>query len=274
MTAASVASNERAITTNCSLSSSERFINDSTEPQTEAVLFTNRRLLSFNQDSMTITASVYQVYSIESASRVLTTLLSFFNQFKISECLLERARRSFLTWNKNEEVEAKQVNMIEVVQNKLMCDKALYNLHQLKNIRLKQLTDKIRFISLNLQMLTQVAHYKDHMRWKIEAVKIVLYAFPINRRLQSLYFFVIATSILSLLKNVLSYLKKIVVEETLSAADVIEVCLSASYYSTLNWKNNVVTTAESIETSLLMSVQLRKRVELRKNILFNILSCK
>lgn len=149
MIVANVALNERAITTNCSLFASERFINDSTDSQTEAILFTNWRRFFFNQDSMTIIASVYQVYNIELASRVLTTLLSFFDQFKILKYFLKRARESLLTWNKNEEVKEQQVNTIAVVQNKLMCDKTICNLHQLKTIRLKQSTDKIRFISVN-----------------------------------------------------------------------------------------------------------------------------
>ncbi len=274
MTLASVAQNERATTTNCSLFTSECSIDDSTESQTEAILFKNRRHLFLNQESMTIIAYVYQVYSIELSSQALTTLLTFFDQFKISKCLLERAWESLLTWDENEEVEEQQVNTIEVIQNKLMCDEVIRNLHQLKTIHLKQSTDKTRFISVNSQMITRIIHHQNHMRWKIEAMKIVLYAFSIDRRLQSLYFFFIATSILSLLKNVLSYLKKIVVEKTLSAAHVIEVCLSASYYSTLDWKNNVVATAESIGTRFSVSAQLRERVKLRKNILSRISSCK
>ena len=84
------------------------------------------------------------------------------------------------------------------------------------------------------------------MRWKVEAVKVVLYAFPLDRRLQPLYSFSIVTSILPLLNYILLYLEEIVVEKALPAAHVIEVCLSASYYSILDWKNNVVVIAESI----------------------------
>ncbi len=274
MTLASVAQDKRATTTNCPLSAPKRSIGDSAEAQTEAVLSTNRRRLPPNQDSVAITAPAYQVYSIEPASRALATLLSFFGQSKISECLLERARGPLLTWGENGEAEEQQVNTVEVVQDKLMCDEAIRNLHQLKAIRLEQSTDKTRFISVDPQVLTRIAHHKDHMRWKIEAVKVVLYAFPIDRRLQPLYSFSIATSILPLLKNVLPYLEEIVVEKALPAAHVIEVCLSASYYSTLDWKNNVVATAESIGTCFPVGAQLRERIELRKNILSRISSCK
>lgn len=112
------------------------------------------------------------------------------------------------------------------------------------------------------------------MRWKTKTIKIVLYAFSINRRLKSLYFFFIATSILFLLKHVLLFLEEIDVQKTLLAAYVIEVCLLASYYSTLNQKSIIIAIAKSIGTRFLISVQLRERVELRKRILSHISSCR
>jgi hypothetical protein len=90
-----------------------------------------------------------------------------------------------------------------------MCEKVVCDLHQLKAIHLDQSTIKTRYILVDSQLLTQITHDKDHMRWKTKAMKVVLYAFSMNRRLKPLYFFSIATSILSLLKHVLSFLEEI-----------------------------------------------------------------
>ena len=57
------------------------------------------------------------------------------------------------------------------------------------------------YISVNPQFLTRIAHDKDQVRWKIEAVKVIFYAFPLDRRLEPLYSFSMATSILPLLET-------------------------------------------------------------------------
>jgi hypothetical protein len=227
-----------------------------------------------NQVSVAITAPAYQFYCIDPASQALATLLYFLGQSKIPERLLERARGPLLTWGDNGEVALQNVNTVKVVQDKIMCEKAVCDLHQLKAIDLDQSTAKNRYISVDPQLLTRIAHDKDHMRWKTEAVKVVLYAFPMDRRLEPLYSFSIATSILPLLKNVLPFLEEIDVQKALPAAYVIEVCLSASYYSTLDWKSKVLATAESIGTRFPVGAQLRERVELRKRILSRISLCK
>ncbi|KAL8788261.1 MAG: hypothetical protein Q9213_001781 [Squamulea squamosa] len=226
------------------------------------------------QDSVAITAPACQFHSIDPASQALATLLSFLGQSKIPERLLERARGPILTWGENGEVTPQIINTVEVVQDKFMCERAIRDLHQREAVRLEQSTDKIRCITVDPEVLTRVTHDKDHIRWKIEAVKVVLYAFPLDRRLEPLYSFSIATSILPLLNHVLPYLEEIDFEKALPAAHVIEVCLSASYYSTLDWKNNIVATAESIGTRFPVGAQLRERVELRKKILSRISSCK
>ena len=220
-----------------------------------------------------VTAPTCEVNSIEPASRVLATLLSFFGESKISECVLERARGPLLTWGENGEVEERQVNTVEVVQDKLMCDKAICSLHRLKAIRLEQSRSETRYFLLNSQALARIALHTDHTMWMMEAVKVVLYAFPIDRRLQPLYSFSIATSILPLLKRVLPYLEDVIIEKALPAAHVIEVCLSASYYSTLEWKNKVMATAKNIGTRFLVEAQLRERIDLRKKILSRISLC-
>lgn len=227
-----------------------------------------------NQVSVATTAAAYQSYTIDPASQALATLLSFLGQSRIPERLLERARGPLLTWGENGEVAIQNVNTVEVVQDKIMCEKAVCDLHQLKAIHLDQSTVKTRYILVEPQLLTQIAHDKDHMKWKTEAVKVVLYAFPIDRRLEPLYSFSIATSILPLLKHVLPFLEEIDVQKALPTAYVIEVCLSASYYSTLDWKSNVIAAAESIGTRFPVSAQLRERLELRKRILSRISSCK
>jgi hypothetical protein len=51
-----------------------------------------------------IIALVYQSYIIDPASQALATLLSFLDQSKILERLLERAQEPLLTWGENEEV--------------------------------------------------------------------------------------------------------------------------------------------------------------------------
>ena len=270
MAVANVAPDERATITSSTL---ERSISDSAEPQTVVVVSTDQHPSSPNQDSVAITPPAYQVSGINPASRALVILLSFFGQSKIPERLLERARGPLLTWGKNGEVEEQQVNTVEVVQNKLVYAEAIKNFHQLKAIHLEQSTDGNRYISLDPQVLAQIAHREDHMRWRIEAVKVVLYAFPVDRRLQPLYSFSIATSVLPLLNYVLPYLEEVVVEKALPAAHVIEVCLSASYYSTLDWKTNVIAIAERIGTRFPVADQLRDRVALRKKILYRISSC-
>ena len=227
-----------------------------------------------SQDSVKVIAPAYQSYTIDPASQALATLLSFLGQSKIPERLLERARGPLLTWGENGEVALQNVNTAEVVQNKKMCEKAVCDLHQLKAIHLDQSTIKTRYISVDPQLLARITHDEDHMRWKIEAVKVVFYAFPMDRRLEPLYSFSIATSILPLLKHVLPFLEEIDVQKALPAAYVIEVCLSASYYSTLDWKSTVIATAESIGTRFPVGVQLRERVQLRKRILSRISSCR
>lgn len=115
-----------------------------------------------------------------------------------------------------------------------MCKKAICKLCQLKTIHLKELTDKIRYISVNSGLLKQIAHDKNHRRWKIEALKIILYAFSINRHLKPLHFYSIVMLILSQLKYILSFLNEIDVEQTFLVAYVIEICLLVSCYLMLD----------------------------------------
>ena len=227
-----------------------------------------------NQDSVATTAATYQSYTIDPASQALATLLSFLGQFRIPQRLLERARGPLLIWGDNGEVAIQNANVVEVVQDKIMCEKAICDLEQLKAIHLDQSTVETRYISVDPQLLTRISDDKDHMKWKTEAVKVVLYAFPIDRRLEPLYSYSIATSLLPLLKHVLPFLKEFDVQKALPAAYVIEVCLSASYYSTLDWKNSIIATAENIRTRFLVGAQLQERVELRKRILSRMSSCK
>lgn len=226
-----------------------------------------------NQDLVAIIAPVRQFYGIDPASRDLATLLSVLGQSKISKRLLERARGPLLTWGENGEVTLQNVNTVEVVRDEIICEKAICDLHQRKAIHLES-TIKPGYISLNPQFLTRIAHDKDQVRWKIEAVKVVFYAFPLDRRLEPLYSFSIATSILPLLERVLPFLEEIDIEEALPAAIVIEVCLSASNYSTLDWKSKVIAIAENIGKRFPVGAQLRERVKLRRSILSCISSCK
>ncbi|KAL9124348.1 MAG: hypothetical protein Q9217_006315 [Psora testacea] len=226
-----------------------------------------------NQDSVAIIASAQQNIDIDPASKDLATLLSFLGQSKISERLLERARGPLLAWSEKGEIILKTTNTVEVVQDRSICDKAIFDLHQLKAIHIEPRTVKTRYISLNPLLLTRIVHDKDHVRWKMEAVKVVFYAFPMDRRLEPLHSFSIATSALPLLKHVLPLLEEIDVERALPAAHVIEVCLSASYYSSLDWKTKVIAIAEDIGKRFLVGAQLRERVELRKRILCRISSC-
>lgn len=227
-----------------------------------------------NQDLVATTAPAHQSYIIDPASKALATILSFLGQSRIPEIFLERARGPFLTWGKSGEATFQNFTTVEVIQDKTMCEKAVRELQQLKAIYLDQPTVKPRYISVDPQLLTRIAHDKDHMEWKTEAVKLVLYAFPMDRRLVPLYSFSIATLILPLLKQVLPFLEEIDIPKALPVAHVIEVCLSASYYSTIDWKSNVIATVESIGTRFPVGAQLRERVELRKRILSRISSCK
>lgn len=215
------------------------------------------------QESMTITP----------ASQDLATLLYFLGQSKISNHVLNRARGPRLTWNENGEAVPQDINVAEVVQNENYCKKAIYDLHQLQVIHLEPSTAEPKYFSMDSQLLAQIAHDKDHVRWKSEAVKIVFCAFPMDRRLEPFYSFSIATSILPLLKHVLPFLEEIDIEKALPAAYVIEVCLSASYYSTLVWKRNVITVIENIEKRCSVNVQLSERIALRKRIISRLSSC-
>ncbi len=77
-----------------------------------------------------------------------------------------------------------------------MYEKAICDLCQLEAIYLEQSTDETRYISVDSGLLKQIAHDKDHKRWKIEALKVVLYVFPMDRRLEPLQSHYIAMSIL------------------------------------------------------------------------------
>ena len=88
------------------------------------------------------------------------------------------------------------VNTVKVVQHKHMCEKAIHDLCQLKAIHLEQSTDKTRYISVDPGLLKRIAHDQDYKKWKIEALKVVLYAFPMDRRLEPLRSYSIAMSIL------------------------------------------------------------------------------
>ncbi|KAL9005958.1 MAG: hypothetical protein Q9188_001287 [Gyalolechia gomerana] len=221
------------------------------------------------QGSAAIIVPPCQFQDVDPASRALATILSFLGQSKIPLRLLKRARGPFLTWDKNGEVTTENVDIVEVVQDESMCERAIYDLRQLEAVRVEesteQSTDENRWVSANPQVLPRMIHDEDHLRWKIEAVKVVLYAFPLDRRLEPAYYFSIAISLLPLLKHVLQYLGEI--EKALPAAHVVEVCLSASYYSTLEWKAHIVGIANSIVTRFSLDDQLHNRVELREKIL-------
>lgn len=79
---------------------------------------------------------------------------------------------------------------------------------------------------------------------------------------------------LPLLEHVLPFLKEIHLKEELSAAHAIEVCLSASYYTALDWKAKIMAVAENIGKRFPVGNQLRESIGLRKRILFRISYCK
>ena len=228
--------------------------------------------MSFNQAPEVITPPVHQIYEADPASQMLAMLLSFLGQSKIPECLLERARGPLPTWGNNGEIAYRSVSTVKVVQDKYLYEKAICGLHQLKAIHFEQSTDKIRYLSMTPQLLKRMVHDNDHLGWKVEAVKTVLYAFPVDRHLEPMHSFSIAKSILPQLKYVLQFLDEIDIEKALPPTYVIEVCLSASYYSTLDWKSHIVATAENIATRFSVNAQLRDRVELRKKTLTRISS--
>lgn len=145
-----------------------------------------------------VTSAAHQIEPRNPASQDLATLLSFLGPSRISDRLFQRAREPLKAWGENGEVTVRTINMIEVIQDQNLCEKAIYDLHQLRAIHIDASTVN-RHISVNPQLLSRIAHDKDRMRWMSEAVKVIFYIFPIDRRLEPIYSFSLATSILPLL---------------------------------------------------------------------------
>lgn len=122
------------------------------------------------------------------------------------------------------------------------------------------------------QILARIARNNDQIKWKTEAVKLVFYIFPSDRRLEPLYLYSIATLILPLLKYILPFLSDINLEKAMLAAYTIEVYLLASYYSTLDWKKDIIAVAENIRKRFPVDTLTKERIELRKRILSRLLS--
>ena len=221
---------------------------------------------------MAIDVFAYRHYAIDPASRALATLLSCFGQYKIPIQLLYRARAPYV-WDVDGEIAPLEVNMVDVVQNSSLFERALCELSQLKAIYIEQRTDATKWISVDSQILMQISYKENHSKFRTEAVKAVFYAFPLDRCLEPQHSFSIATSILPLLRYVQPYMELIDVQETLPAAHIVEVYLSASYYSTLDWKNSSVSRAESIAARYSLT-ELQRRVKLRKNVLSRVSLCK
>lgn len=171
---------------------------------------------------------------VDRTSRQLATLLSFLGRSEIPEVLFDRSR-FYLVWGEDGEVAHNDTDITEVVKNKELYEKAVEGLCQVEAISLESNT-KSRYVSVNHQLLTQVAYSQDLLRWKIEAVKTVLYAFPIDRRLDPSLSYPIVHSILPHLEHVLPFLNEDDIATALPAAHVVEVCLSASNYSGYDWK--------------------------------------
>ena len=248
---------------------------------TSSTLSANRNLSSSHMtdqvalSNVAMKALVYRLlYTTDATSQGLATLLSFFGQSKIPVWLLRRAQWPVLFWDLNGEIGSQQVNTFGVGQDDSVFDKSICELCRLRAICVEGSTDATKWISVNSQVLTRVASKDNCIRWKIEAVKVVFHAFPLDRRLVPQRSFYFATWILPLLKHVLPYLEETGVREAFSAAHIIEVLLSASYYSTLYWRNDVIAKAESIVAHYPVDIELQRRVQLRKNILLREFFCK
>lgn len=218
------------------------------------------------------TLFTHQVTSIAPASQDLATILSVLGVLTIPERLLSRAREHRLIWGQDGEAAFQTVDMVDVIQYEVLYRNAICDLCQLKAIHLDSTTTESRNICVDPQLLVQLAHNKDPTRWKLEVVKVVFYAFPVDRRLEPARSFSIATSLLPLLEQVLPFLEDIHIEEAISAR-VIEVCLAASHYSTLEWKRRVMAIAENISERFSMDAPILLRVQLRKRILSRLSSC-
>ncbi|KAI1318089.1 hypothetical protein F5Y16DRAFT_419143 [Xylariaceae sp. FL0255] len=208
---------------------------------------------------------------ISAQSRDLATLLFLFDQSEIPMDLFARARKPCLFWNHDGEAAERHVSVVEVVREEHVFKQAMLELRLMKATDIVQKGSQ-QCISINSDVLQQLANGIDQ-RWKTEAVKIILIAFPSDRRLVPAYSFSIATSLLPPFRTVLPLLAEICVHDALPLSHVIDVCISASFYATLDWKDTFVAAAEKLAASYPPDERIIHRVVLRRMMLSLISSC-
>jgi hypothetical protein len=197
-----------------------------------------------------------QQLPLTDTSRHMAALLCLLRSSDVSMELFNRARSSYRCWGSDGEITKGAVNICKMVKNDEIFQKSLNELGTRRGI-----TRNVQSISIH-ENLSDLA--SDNTPWKKEAVKIVFAAFPVDRRVEPAYSFSIATSILPYLRAVLPLIRDIRIDDDLTPVHVIEVCLSASEYSNMQWKNKCIETAHSVAMDHQVDDIFRKRIALRK----------
>ncbi|KAI9726529.1 MAG: hypothetical protein M1834_009016 [Cirrosporium novae-zelandiae] len=209
---------------------------------------------------------------LDNDSKDLATLMVFLGVADVAERMLLCARGPLRVWGSNGEIEQRAgSDLITVLTDGARFELAIQSLESYGFIISKPGPFQLRSFSVYPQLRLYIGeHTPNPNRWKIQAAKVVFHAFPKHRHIDPLLYTAYGISTLPQLEWVLSYLDELDVIKELPLAQAAEVYISSSYFSTADWKQKAIKTAEKIMKTQINDPDLCARVKLRKKALSRI----
>lgn len=196
------------------------------------------------------------------ARQELASILSHFGSAHIPLELFHRARNPCLVWGNDGEPEQVSIDVASVVHDERTFEDALAALLGLRVVRAADWAGKSYLIVDETLSRTDAARANQSGRF--EAVRLLMIAFPTDRRLSPLNSYSVASSLLPLLQELLPSIDDMEMTGGLNWTHVVEVCLSASSYATMARKEAFVAVAENIASRHFTSAATSARITLRK----------
>lgn len=177
-------------------------------------------------------------------SRDLMGILAFLDENNITDTLLERAHSFKRTWASSGDIHFQPPGVHPVFADE---QRALATFQSLQSATLVVKFGPSRYSMADC--LRREIQLTDSTIWKFEALRMVLHTFPEHRQHDPVLYAKVARDLLPQLDRVLPYLLEEAVYrrlEPLQIAQIVDVCLSASNFRDVVWKERVLKTAETL----------------------------
>ncbi|KAJ2988492.1 hypothetical protein NUW58_g3946 [Xylaria curta] len=176
------------------------------------------------------------------------------------------------TWGRNGEIERHPPNITPIIENQQVLQDALQKLEALGFIKIT--FDAIR---VSQRLASLLDHRPEILAWKVRAVQLLAHVLPIHPELARQDYVALHEMMFPLLTHVILHLQESQVLSVLRQStgpglhEAAELCIAASYFSDLGWKETALSTAnlviqahEQIQPHSQVNVVFRARMALRE----------